>query len=193
MTPEMAIAIALAMTPPSLADHKPRPFAGQSVKAFAPAPPVLWRTDYEVARQQAAKEGRPLLVRFTARWCIHCPTLAKTLESQAILEALTAGRFVCVVVDVDAEPNVAAAWEALPEKARLRKLPTLYRWDQGANAMRRLEGGTWGAETIVREMLAMPRKASVDGCGCSYGRTCACWAAGWTCYCEDWPIVTSAR
>lgn len=60
---------------------------------------------WELGRQVAAERGQPCLVFFTAHWCTYCRRMEQTTFTDAAVAQLAA-RFVCVLVDADAEPEV---------------------------------------------------------------------------------------
>jgi thioredoxin:protein disulfide reductase len=86
------------------------------------------------ARQRALAESRPLIVDFTAAWCVACKEMEKhTFNDERVQRE--AGRFVAVRVDVtdDEDPRV----KATTTEHAVRGLPTviLFRSD-GAEAQR---------------------------------------------------------
>ena len=100
-----------------------------------PTATLSWeRTDYVVAREKARAEARPLLVDFTASWCVSCKELEKHTFSHDAVEQ-EAGRFVAVRVDAtdDEDPKVE---KALAE-FRVKGLPTVILFDsEGREATR---------------------------------------------------------
>jgi thiol-disulfide isomerase/thioredoxin len=60
---------------------------------------------YARGSQQATATGKPMLVFFTADWCHHCHQMADEAFVNPQVVGL-ADRFVCVLVDADAEPEV---------------------------------------------------------------------------------------
>ena len=68
---------------------------------------------HEVAEQQ----GKPMLVFFTARWCNFCRQMAEETFTDTDVVRL-ADRFVAVLVDVEAEPEVCREF-------RVRGYPTV--------------------------------------------------------------------
>jgi thioredoxin:protein disulfide reductase len=88
----------------------------------------------ERARKRAREEARPLIVDFTAAWCVACKEMEKLTFTDERVQR-EAGRFVAVRVDVtdDEDPRV----KATTTEHAVRGLPTviLFRSD-GAEAMR---------------------------------------------------------
>ena len=96
---------------------------------------LAWQTsDVEVARALALRENRPLLVDFTAAWCVACKKLDKfTFAEKSVGSEL--GRFVAVKVDATHadDPKVADTMG----RYRVRGLPTVLVFDsRGKEAVR---------------------------------------------------------
>jgi thiol:disulfide interchange protein DsbD len=90
--------------------------------------------DVDTARAQALREGRPLLVDFTAKWCGACKELdKKTFSAHEVRPEIA--RFVAVKVDAtnDDDPKV----EATLERFNVVGLPTVLIFDSsGKEAIR---------------------------------------------------------
>ncbi|HEU5076551.1 MAG TPA: cytochrome c biogenesis protein CcdA [Polyangiaceae bacterium] len=100
-----------------------------------PTETLSWEpTDYVVARQKARVEARPLLVDFTAAWCVSCKELDKLTFSHDAVER-EAGRFVAVRVDAtdDEDPKVERALAEFSVKG----LPTVILFDSEGREARR--------------------------------------------------------
>jgi thiol:disulfide interchange protein DsbD len=100
-----------------------------------PEAKLAWqKSDVEVARALALRENRPLLVDFTAAWCVACKKLDKfTFAEKAVGSEL--GRFVAVKVDATHadDPKVADTMG----RYRVRGLPTVLVFDsRGKEAVR---------------------------------------------------------
>ena len=79
-----------------------QPLAQVTAKTKARLPFVK---GYERGSQQAAATGKPMLVFFTADWCHYCHKMADEAFCNAEVVGLS-DRFVCILVDADAEPEV---------------------------------------------------------------------------------------
>lgn len=100
-----------------------------------PAEALSWQQgNVEEARQRAIRENRPLVVDFTAAWCVACKELDKlTFAEKAVGTEM--GRFVAVKVDAthDDDPAVLATME----RYRVRGLPTVLVFDsRGKESLR---------------------------------------------------------
>lgn len=95
--------------------------------ALKPSRSLSWQTTFlSDARAQAKSEGRPLIVDFTAAWCIACKELDKvTFADRRVIDA--GGRFVAVKIDAtnDEDPRASAAMK----EVAVRGLPTIVVFD----------------------------------------------------------------
>jgi thiol:disulfide interchange protein len=83
---------------------------------------LRWRTDAKAAEAEAVKGRRPLLIFFSAEWCMPCKEmLVKSFADKAVAE-LIAQRFVPLFVDVT---NDDAPSAALRDRFHVVALPTL--------------------------------------------------------------------
>jgi thiol:disulfide interchange protein len=95
----LAIIVAAMASITHSEDH--RESTGQNLKGLIP-----WRSDMDSARTEAIAAKKPLLVEFVASWCPDCHELASECWTQpAFADAMKA--YVPVLIDVDAQPNVA--------------------------------------------------------------------------------------
>lgn len=60
---------------------------------------------YQRGYQQALQQGKPMLVFFTAEWCHYCHEMANEAFISPQVVSLSE-RFVCILIDADAEPDV---------------------------------------------------------------------------------------
>jgi thiol:disulfide interchange protein DsbD len=105
------------------------------VKPSEASAKLAWqKSDVEAARALALRENRPLLVDFTAAWCVACKKLDKfTFAEKSVGSEL--GRFVAVKVDATHadDPKVADTMG----RYRVRGLPTVLVFDsRGKEAVR---------------------------------------------------------
>jgi protein disulfide-isomerase len=103
---------------------------------------VRWRSDAKAAEREAAKLKRPLLVFFSAEWCMPCKEMMLKSFADADVAALIARRFVPLVVDMTNDDDAA---HAVGERYHVRALPTLV-VHQGAAEKLRLESFAAAAE-----------------------------------------------
>jgi thiol:disulfide interchange protein len=58
----------------------------------------------------SAREGKPMLLFFTASWCEYCRQMAEEAFTNPQVVNLSAN-FVCVLIDADAEPDVCRQFQ----------------------------------------------------------------------------------
>jgi len=93
-------------------------FAVGGLYAYVTRPaktPVGWSEDFAAAKEQAAREGRPMFVDFSAAWCPPCNQMAREVFPVSRVADVLRG-FIPVHVDVDRNSDLAATFrvEALP-------------------------------------------------------------------------------
>jgi len=74
---------------------------GTSSPSVAAEGEVQWLTNVEAALQQAADQQRPVLMEFTASWCVYCKRMEKTTFVDASVAEAVNARFIPVKVDAD--------------------------------------------------------------------------------------------
>ena len=95
-------------------DAEPQPV--QSAAPPAAAPPAVARGQirfvdgYQYGIEQAQREGKPMLLFFTAQWCEFCHQMANEAFVQEQVVGLSE-RFVCILVDADREPEICRQFQ----------------------------------------------------------------------------------
>ncbi|HVJ17221.1 MAG TPA: cytochrome c biogenesis protein CcdA [Polyangiaceae bacterium] len=106
------------------------------VAAFTkPSGSLAWhKTDVQTVQERAKREGRPLLVDFTAAWCVACKELDKVTFAAPDVNA-EASRFLAVKVDAtdQDDPNV----ESTLERFGVKGLPTVLVFDSSGKEAKR--------------------------------------------------------
>lgn len=94
--------------------------------------PEGWLTDLTAAKSQAAREGKPILLEFSAGWCGPCRSMAKdVLPDPRVVKVLQG--FVTVDLDVDKHGETAAAY-------RVNPIPAFLVLDSNGRELARIEG-----------------------------------------------------
>ena len=83
---------------------------------------LRWRTDAAAAEREAIKGHRPLLLFFSADWCMPCKEMLRRSFADAAVSELVARRFVPLLVDVTDDESPA---RAIRDRYRVVALPTL--------------------------------------------------------------------
>ena len=110
---------------------------------YVPANKVTWAKDYASARQHAAQSGKPMILFFTAKWCVPCRIMKRTVWADEQVEATVNAGFTPVTIDVD-DPHAAAALSGY----RVGATPTTIITDPHGKVLERVEGGMGKADLL---------------------------------------------
>lgn len=77
-------------------------------KRFQPTEVIPWRSDFDAARAESGRSGKPLLAYFTASWCGPCERMKHTTWADPAVDAALRG-YVPVKIDVDQRADLAEA------------------------------------------------------------------------------------
>ena len=69
---------------------------------------VAWSTNIEGSLRDAAAAGKPVLLEFTASWCVYCKRMEKTTFTDPAVVARIAEHFVPVRVDADKHKDLVS-------------------------------------------------------------------------------------
>lgn len=95
----------------------------------------------------AEREGKPMLVFFTAPWCRYCHEMAdEAFTHQQVV--LLSERFVCVLVDADREPQVCSEF-------RVRGYPTVQFLSPLGISLNRVVGKQTGHQFVIEMQAAL--------------------------------------
>ncbi len=81
------------------------------MQAAAEEEAIAWRSSYDEGMAEAAAADKPVLIDFTADWCIWCKKMEEEVYSDADVVSVLQD-FVCIQVDTDRDPRVAIAYGA---------------------------------------------------------------------------------
>jgi thioredoxin:protein disulfide reductase len=106
------------------------------VAAFAkPTGSLSWhKSDVAAAQERAKREGRPLLIDFTAAWCVACKELDKVTFAAPEVNA-EASRFLAVKVDATNQDDPSV--ETTLERFGVKGLPTVLLFDSTGKEAKR--------------------------------------------------------
>lgn len=80
----------------------------------------VWQDDFDTALAAARSAKKPLLLRFTASWCVPCQVMDAAAWPDDQVQSLLAEKVIAMEVDVDREAN-----RALLRRYRVTGVPTL--------------------------------------------------------------------
>lgn len=93
---------------------------------------ITWYSNFDRAREEAKKSGKPLMVDFYADWCTWCKELDKNVFTQpAVIDS--AQDFVAVKLDSDRNPELSM-------KYRVETLPLIVFMDTDGKVLHRIDG-----------------------------------------------------
>lgn len=78
------------------------------VPASALAAEIPWSTDIESSLRESAQTGKPVLLEFTASWCVYCKRMEKTTFVDPDVVNYVNERFIPVRVDADQHKQLVA-------------------------------------------------------------------------------------
>ena len=106
---------------------------------------------YRQGYERAVREGRPMLVFFTAQWCHFCHQMASEAFTNPQVVDLSQ-RFVCILVDADAEPKVC-------EQFGVRGYPTIQFLTPRGVPLNRMVGKKPGHQLMMAMQAALQNVA----------------------------------
>jgi thiol:disulfide interchange protein DsbD len=103
---------------------------GAGGAVMAPDAGVDWLHDEPEALARAGEEGKPLIIDFTAEWCVACKELEAFTFSDPDVQAELNARFVSAKIDCTEKTEEV---ERLFDKYGVRGLPTIVFYDSQGN------------------------------------------------------------
>ncbi len=102
---------------------------------------------YERGYSEARRQNKPLLLFFTAQWCHYCHQMADEALTNDQVVGLSE-RFVCVLVDADAAPDVCRQFH-------VARFPTIQFVSPQGTVLNRLEGKRPGHQVTMAMQAAL--------------------------------------
>jgi len=114
---------------------------------------MQFAASFRAGSEQALREGKPLLLFFTAGWCEHCRRMAQEAFGVKQVAELSR-RFVCVRVDADHEPGLC-------QKFGVDEFPTV-QFVSARGAMLQRVVGRRSPKLLLSEMQAALQAVAFD-------------------------------
>ncbi len=102
---------------------------------------------YERGYNEARRQNKPLLLFFTAEWCRYCHQMAEEALANEQVVSLSE-RFVCVLIDADAAPQVCRQFH-------VSRFPTIQFVSPQGAVLNRLEGKRPGHQVTMAMQAAL--------------------------------------
>ncbi len=129
----LAIAILVAASCGGRGEPRPAPAVTEAMTSHR-AVEVRWEKEWDEAFARARREGRPVLVNFSAEWCVWCKHLESVTFRDAKVAALLGGQVVPLAVDID------RADQELLRRHRIEAPPTILVLDTDGHELGRIPG-----------------------------------------------------
>ena len=72
---------------------------------YVPSNSIAWADNYTSAQQQAANSGKPIILYFTAKWCVPCRIMKRQVWADEQVTASVNAQFIPVAIDLDNPDN----------------------------------------------------------------------------------------
>ncbi len=72
---------------------------------YVPANEITWAEDFASAQRQADVSDKPIILYFTATWCVPCRVMKRQVWADSQVMKLVNAEFVPVAIDVDEPKN----------------------------------------------------------------------------------------
>jgi len=72
---------------------------------YVPSNEIAWAEDYASAQREAAMSGKPIILYFTATWCVTCRVMKRQVWADSQVMELVNAEFVPVAIDVGDPEN----------------------------------------------------------------------------------------
>jgi len=129
-------------------------FAGTGMAA---AEEISWSTDIEQSLQDASDSGKPVLMQFTASWCVYCKRMEKNTFTNADVAERVGEDFVAVKVDADKHKDLIRDLE-------IKGLPAILIVSPDLQVIHRISGFQT-AEALMTELDKADRASSKPAAG----------------------------
>lgn len=119
---------------------------------------IAFMHGFDDGKEQAAIEGRPMLLFFTAPWCKYCKQMEKDAFTDAAVSDMSKS-FICIEVDADEEPGIC-------KQFRVKGYPTILFLSPRGITLGRIMGRQSGKQLLDQMHLAIEsiaKRPDTDG------------------------------
>jgi thioredoxin 1 len=102
---------------------------------YTPSNSVSWASDYSAAQEQSVRSGKPMILFFTATWCVPCRIMKRTVWADEQVATEVNERFIPLMVYAD-DPDMAEVFS----RYRVGATPTTLITDSQGNALQWVQG-----------------------------------------------------
>ena len=103
---------------------------------YVPSNRISWAKDYSSAQQHSAQSGKPMILFFTATWCVPCRIMKRNVWADKQVEASVEAGVTPVMIDMD-DPKEAET----VRRFGVGSTPVTIIIDTKGNVVERAEGG----------------------------------------------------
>lgn len=121
----------------------------------AAAKSIEWETSYRLATEEAARTGKPMLVRITATWCGPCRQMKQLTFADSRVVDLVGSSFIPLLIDADDQPDLVTGFQ-------VEAFPTTLVVAADLTILNRLKGFQ-SAESLISKLLPISGAQSETG------------------------------
>lgn len=125
---------------------------------YVPANNIAWARDYASAQQQASQSGKPIILFFTANWCVPCRIMKRNVWADDEVKTSVNEKFVPVMIDRD-DPHAAAELT----RYQIGATPTTVITDPNGTVLQQVQGGLSKADFLALLEKSSPPTAPAGG------------------------------
>ena len=103
---------------------------------YVPANNIAWADNYTDAQRQAIREGKPMILFISGKWCVPCRIMKRNVWADKQVTATVNNAFIPVTIDWD-DPNAADVLS----RYSIRTTPTTIITDPQGNVLEQSGGG----------------------------------------------------
>ena len=110
---------------------------------YVPPNEIAWAKDYDSAREQSVESGKPIVLYFTATWCVPCRIMKRQVWADEQVRKKVNSGFIPVAIDIGSPENTD-----LMTAYKVSGAPVTIVCDSQGNALNWRAGGTTKADFL---------------------------------------------